>query len=492
MDVKYLAALGRYVPELVACLTMVSLILLESCYSRKEKGRSIFNFCAYLGLGVTLITLGENFSRQGESIFTGTVAIDSFSTMIKIIMVLATISVIYLGHRLRDIGQNVKGEFVIIAVGVLIGGMLLASASNMLILYIGVETLSILSYVLSALKKDEYKSSEAGLKYALFGGVSAAIMLFGMSHIYGVTGTLHFAQLATALKGLEGVQLAIILPSFLLFFVGLGHKIACVPFHMWSPDVYEGSPLPVTAFFSIVPKMAALAAIIRISLSFFGEEGLLQNFWIGLLVVTAAVTMTVGTVSAIGQRSIKRMLAYSSIGHVGMMLMGVIIPSQEITGPILFYATSYLFMTLGAFYIVGMVCDEDGNEDFERLNGLFFRHPLMAIILSAIMLSLAGVPPLSGFFAKFNILAIIIQKGHYTLAVIAVINSAISLYYYLRPVVLMSLRPADEEKAVINFKGLLGLGHQSIIFIIAVPTVFMGLFFTEIMSVMKSSNILLP
>ena len=485
MYLTYLANLSRYIPELVVCLTMFSLILIESTYGRREK-RTLFYVCAYMGLFITLLTLFDNLPEKGMTIFANTIAIDPFSTMVKILMTLGTLGAAYLGFQSKDIEEDLKPEFIIISVGVLVGGMLLASATNMLILYIGIETLSILSYVLASLRKNDERSSEAGLKYSLYGGVSAGIMLFGISHIYGVTGSIYFADIAASFSNLSTTQMMVVMPAFLLFFVGIGYKIACVPFHMWSPDVYEGSPLPVTAFFSIVPKIAGIAAIIRISIYFFGQDGILQDSWVGLLVVVSALTMTVGNVSAIGQRSIKRMLAYSSIGHAGMMLMGALVLNSKGIEAILFYGTVYLFMTLVAFYIVGAIGNEYGNEDLERLNGLMYRHPLMAIILSIVMFSLAGVPPLAGFVAKFNIFAVVIDEGHYTLAVIGGINSVIALYYYLKPVRLMVLNPAEASGSMAFFrKGL----NQGLIFILTVPVVFLGLFWSGFLKIMHEAEI---
>jgi NADH-quinone oxidoreductase subunit N len=285
------------------------------------------------------------------SIYTNSLVIDSFSTLAKIIMVIGTIASIYLSSQSEDIDKAVKSEFAIMTCGVLVGGMLLASANNMLILYIGIEMLSILSYVLASFKKNDERSSEAGLKYSLYGGISAGIMLFGMSHIFGVLGVINFSEMMPMMKNLSNEQIAILLPSFVLFLTGLGYKIACVPFHMWSPDVYEGSPIPVTTFFSIVPKIAGLAALVRISSVLFGGESMLSVGWVGLLSVIGALTMTVGNVSALNQRSVKRMLAYSSISHAGVMLMGVVVLSEIGARSILFYGVTYLFMTLVAFYI---------------------------------------------------------------------------------------------------------------------------------------------
>ncbi|MCY4524479.1 MAG: NADH-quinone oxidoreductase subunit N, partial [Halobacteriovoraceae bacterium] len=314
-----LANLSYYIPELIAVATMMALLFMEATY-RKSTGRKFVFISGYIGLFCCLIASFLNLGVY-KPLFTNAVIIDPFSTWIKIVMILGTLVSAHLAKISREIPLNLKTEFFILSTGVLIGGMLLASANNMLTVYLGVETLSILSYVMASLRKNDEKSSEAGLKYVLYGGVSAAVMLFGIGHIYGVLGSIHFFEMSSKLTQLSSMEIYVLLPAFLLFFAGLGYKIACVPFHMWSPDVYEGSPTPVSMFFSIVPKVAGIAALVRVSYLFFNQEGILQTSWVGLLQVVAAITMTLGNISAIGQRSVKRMLAWSSISHIGVILL---------------------------------------------------------------------------------------------------------------------------------------------------------------------------
>lgn len=487
MGLNYLASLSHFVPELLACVTMFGLILIEATYKEEENERKFFFFAAYIGFVSVLVFLAQNLHHESVAIFTNSAVIDPFSTLLKIVMVLGTFGATYLVSQSKDIEGHLKPEFTIMATGVLVGAMLLSSANNMLILYIGIETLSILSYVLASLKKNNDKSSEAGLKYSLYGGISAGIMLFGMSHIFGVLGTINFTEIGAALQKVDTAQVAILLPSFLLFLAGLGYKIACVPFHMWSPDVYEGSPLPVTTFFSIVPKVAGMAALIRISTTFFAHEGAMNVGWVGILSIVAALTMTVGNVSAIGQRSVKRMLAYSSISHAGVMLLGVLVISEIGIRSVIFYAITYLFMNLVAFYIVSFVNDKYGNDHYERFNGLIYRYPFMAIMMSIAMFSLAGLPPFSGFIAKFHIFYAIILKKYYVLAVIAGMNSVISLYYYMRIIRLMILKPAESEEKIAGFSLL----NQGIIVSLTVPVLFLGIFWEKIMLVASSAKIFL-
>ena len=269
LGINYLASLSYYIPEMVAIVTMVGLLFIESTYGKSDGKRDLLYGFSYLGLLSSAYALILNLNIEPKGIFYNAIVIDSFGTLLKLILVLATFCVIFLSRQSKDIYKSLKSEFVIMAVGVLVGGMLLISANNMLTLYVGVETLSILSYVMASLKRNNDYSCEAGLKYSLYGGLCAGIMLFGMSHIYGVLGTIQFSGLSEQLAAIEFKEVAILIPAFLFFLVGLGYKIAAAPFHMWSPDVYEGSPMPVTAFFAIVPKLAGIAAVMRVTLVFF-------------------------------------------------------------------------------------------------------------------------------------------------------------------------------------------------------------------------------
>ncbi|MFZ8999843.1 MAG: NADH-quinone oxidoreductase subunit N [Bacteriovoracaceae bacterium] len=489
MGINFLATLSHYIPELMAIVTMMGLLFVEACFKNNERNRLYLYLVAGIGLLFTFWSLGAALSTKPLFIFTNSVTIDPFSTLIKMIMVLGCAGAIYLSADSEDIYSNLKAEFAIMAVGVLVGGMLLASANNLLTLYLGIETLSILSYVMSSLKKKDDRSSEAGLKYVLYGGVASGIMLFGMSHIFGALGTINFSEMILLLNSSDAGQTGILLVSFLFVFVGLGYKIACVPFHMWTPDVYEGSPIPVTTFFAIVPKMAGIAALVRITMGLFGEEQtILQISWVGVIQVAAALTMIVGNVSAIAQKSVKRMLAYSSIGHAGFMLLGVVVVDQTGASAIAFYGITYLFMTLVAFFITGYVSDHYGNDHFERFNGLIHRYPVMSIMMIITMISLAGIPPMSGFVAKFNILAAAVKKGYFTLAIIGGINSVVSLYYYLKIVRLMVFKPVESEEAIAGF----GMRNHVVVIGLSIPVVALGIFWSSILGLTSGAHLLLP
>ncbi|MFZ4712930.1 MAG: NADH-quinone oxidoreductase subunit N [Bacteriovoracaceae bacterium] len=485
MGIDLLANLGFYVPELIVVMTMCFLLFVEACYKHEEKARTMTFIISIIGLALTLVTLLLGADDKPLALFYNAVMIDSFSTFIKIILVIGTFGAIILSHQSKEIYTDLKSEFYALAFGVLLGGMLLASANNMLTVYLGIETLSILSYVLASFKRDEAKSTEAGMKYALYGGISAGIMLFGMSHIYGVLGSIQFAEITNKMSSLSTGQNVMLMVSFVFFFVGLGYKIACFPFHMWSPDVYQGSPIPVTSFFAIVPKMAGIAVLMRVSEVFFTQNTALSASWVGLLHIVAAMTMTVGNISAIGQDSVKRMLAYSSIGHAGFMLLGVLVMSDTGNSSILFYGTTYLFMTIVAFFITAMISDHMGSDSQASFKGLIYKHPWMAIMMAVVMFSLAGMPPFSGFVAKWNILSVTVSKKYYGLAFIAGINSVIALYYYMRIVKLMIFDSAESDEKISGF----GFLNQLIIAGFTMPVIFLGIFWERLMAISHGAQI---
>lgn len=485
MYLNYLANISRYIPEILLVGLMVGLILIETTYKEDDKNKRYIFIAAIVGLITTFVSLVVNLSGKPEAIFSNAMIIDPFSTSMKMIMVLGTLGSYYLSTISKDIYETLKTEFIIMAVGILIGGFILASANNMLMIFIGIETLSILSYVMASLKKNDERSSEAGLKYALYGGISSGLMLFGMSHMFGVLGTIQFSGMAATIATLDKAQMLILMPSFVLFFAGIGYKIAAVPFHMWSPDVYEGSPTPVTTLFAIVPKLAGIAALIRVTMIFFATPGPLRVGWVGLVMVIAALTMTVGNITAIGQKSVKRMLAYSSISHAGIMLAGLVMINEVGIRAVVFYAITYLFMTLVAFYITSIVQDKYGNDHFDRFQGLIYRYPFMAIMMTVVMLSLTGLPPLAGFVGKYNIIVALINSRNFTLAIILVLNSVISAYYYLKIVRLMTLKPQESNEKIEGF----GFLNQLIIVAMTVPVLVLGIFWENIMAFAGSAKV---
>ncbi len=482
---ELLGFLRLYIPEIISIVLMTTLLVAESSVKDEHGSRDKIHVYTFFMLSLTLLVLFQNLMKPAEHIFYNAITIDPFSTLVKIIMVIGTMGAIHLSRGSKDIYTNLKSEFCIMSVGVLVGGMLLASANNMLTLYLGIETLSILAYVMSSFKRDESSSTEAGMKYALYGGLSAGIALYGMSHLYGILGSIQFVEMMSKTSELSGISLATVIISFTLFFVGIGYKISLFPFHMWTPDVYQGSPIPVTTFFAIVPKMAGLAALIRVTMTFFEPGSALTIAWIGLVLVIAAMTMTVGNVTAIGQSSVKRLLAFSSIGHVGVMLLGVIALNDIGIRAVLFYGIVYMFMTLIAFYITSHLSDMYGSDTQDVFKGLIHKHPLMALIMAGVLFSLAGMPPFGGFVAKYHIFAVIIEQKHYGIAIVAALNSVIALYYYMKLAVVMIFAQPEAQESVEGFN----FSNQLVIVTLFVPVLFLGIFWEKIMNLSGSATL---
>jgi NADH-quinone oxidoreductase subunit N len=479
-------SLSVYLPEVATVVLMCSLLVYEAFRPGHEKAGNQLLIITLAGLAGIAALLVNLLPGPGATAFYSAVVIDSFSTLTKLIMVVGTIGAVLIANSSRDIYDNLKTEFVILALGVLVGGMLLASSNNMLTLYLGIETLSILSYALSSFKREDSTSTEAGMKYALYGGLTAGVMLFGISHMYGILGTIQFTEMIPKLQAVDGTNQLFLMASFLMFFAGVGYKVSAFPFHMWSPDVYQGAPIPVTAFFAIVPKFAGIAVLVRISHLFFSTDSAMSVAWIGLLHVIAALTMTVGNVSAIGQDSVKRLLAFSSIGHVGMMIMGVVVLNDVGVRAILFYGMAYLFMTTVAFWITSVLNDTYRTDSQAVFRGLIQRHPVMAIAMTVVMFSLAGMPPFSGFVAKFNIISVVVERGYYGLAFIAALNSVIALYYYMKLIKEMVFSQPESREAVSGFTTRV----QVLVVAFTVPVLLMGIFWEGLMRLSGGARLL--
>ena len=320
----------------------------------------------------------------------------------------------------------------------------MAAGTDLMTLFLGLEVMSVSLYVLAGFNRNNLKSNEAGLKYFLLGAFSTGFLLYGMALIYGATGTTRIGQIASQVAQMASpTSNMMLLAGMLLLLIGFAFKIAVVPFHMWAPDVYEGAPTPLTAFMSTGPKAAAFAAALRVLLVAF--PSLLVD-WSQLLWVLAVLTMTVGNITALRQDNIKRILAYSSIAHAGYVLVGFAAGNETGTAGILFYMLSYAFMNIGAFAIIILVGKKgEPNGNVMDFAGFGFKHPLLAVAMTVFLFSLAGMPPTAGFIGKFYLFSGAIQEGYIWLAIIGVLNSAASVYYYLRIMVYMYMKEPTEE-----------------------------------------------
>jgi NADH-quinone oxidoreductase subunit N len=326
-------------------------------------------------------------------------------------------------------------EYAVLLLLSVLGMMLMISAGDLIALFLGLELQSLALYVVAAIRRDSVRSSEAGLKYFVLGSLSSGMLLYGCSLIYGFTGSVDFSVIARAAAGQSAGQVIGLTIGLVFLLVGIAFKIAAVPFHMWTPDVYEGAPTPVTAFFAAAPKLAAMALLIRVLIQAFPD---IAGQWRQIIVFLSIASMLLGAFAAIGQSNIKRLMAYSSIGHVGYALIGIAADSEAGTEAVLVYLAIYLFMTVGAFACILSMRFKDGLvEEIDALSGLAKTNLPLAFVLAMILFSMAGVPPLAGFFAKFYVFAAAIKAELYALAVIGVLASVIAAYYYLRVVKIM-------------------------------------------------------
>ncbi|HLA25270.1 MAG TPA: NADH-quinone oxidoreductase subunit N [bacterium] len=431
------------------------------------------------GLLLALIPVSSMLAWDGRTVLAGSYTVDGFAVFFKIIALVSTALVIL--AAMDGIRSPFEGEFYALLVFSALGLVLMAASTDIILLALSIEFVSLTSYVLAGFLKANPKSNEAGLKYFLYGAAASATMFFGFSILYGLTGTTNLYDLATRLRGapLPAVYLAL---AFML--AGFGFKIAMVPFHQWAPDVYEGAPTPVAAFLSVGSKAAGFAVLVRVFLVAV-DPGRVD--WTLLMAVLAAVTMTVGNLLALPQRNIKRMLAYSSISHAGFILIGLAAFRGDFGVPgLLIYLFGYLFTQLGAFFVAVLIGVQLGTDEIPDYAGLSRRAPVPAFLMAVFMLSLTGLPPTSVFVGKFYVLAAAIDNGLLWLAVVGILNSVISLYYYVGVIRAMYVMPAPTERAVPEpaalqvALGLTGLG-----------TIVIGLYPQPLIDLARNATLLL-
>jgi len=426
--------LSYILPELV--LTGGSLLLLIVNALIPRSRQSLMSWFGLAVLAVTAVAMIPFAGTPPINVARGLVAVDAFSFFFKIIFVLSAALTLLMSVRYLDVEGSRHGEYVFLVLASTLGMMFMASGTDLIVLFIGLETMAIAFYVLVGLLKPNRRSNEAAVKYFLLGCFSLALLLYGMSLMYGLSGSTNLRVIASAVAD-HGRDPWLVL-AVILVVAGIGFKIAAVPFHMWAPDVYEGAPTPITAFLSVGSKAASFAMLLRIF-----PEGLpsMAADWTMLFYVLAVATMTLGNVTAITQTNIKRMLAYSSIAQAGYVLIGVIAGSSRGVAAALIYLLIYAFMQIGAFAVIVFLRRSDVvGDDLKDLTGLFTRAPVAAVAMLLFMLSLGGIPPTAGFMGKLWIFSAAIESHYVWLAVIGVLNSAVSLYYYLRVVVFMFMK----------------------------------------------------
>jgi NADH-quinone oxidoreductase subunit N len=486
------ANLQAILPEISLALTLVAIIVFDLIFVKSKK---FLPFISLVGLIIAFSFVVLQFGNP-KSAFSVSgnfylLSLDNFSSFFKILILITTAFIVLFSISSKEINScpDRHGEYYVLIFGMVIGMFFMVSANDLILIYLSLELLSLSSYVLAGFVKTSTRNSEASLKYIIYGSASSGIMLFGISILYGITGSTNLHEINTILQHPSANQLTFLM-SILMIFAGIGFKISIVPFHFWTPDVYEGAPISITAFLSVASKAAGFAVLIRFLQVTFTQEldksGYWQMIsyinWQMLLVVFSIITMTFGNFAALWQDNIKRMLAYSSIAHAGYLMLGVAVLSDQGLMAVLIYFAIYLFMNLGAFYVVMLIANKINSEEIDDYKGLGYSLPLLGTSLGIFLVSLTGLPPTAGFIGKLYLFIALVDANMITVAIIALLNTVISLYYYIRVLKAMFLVRSDKQ-VEINLSPL----NYIVLTLLIAPVLILGLYFTPLVNIAKES-----
>jgi NADH-quinone oxidoreductase subunit N len=443
----------KLLPEIIVLVTGTLITIIDMLIAKQRRhGLGWLALVGYAGAVAASVYLIGYTPPAGvpTSSFGGMFVRDNFTTFLEVVFLSAGILGVLIAPNYIIKRDMPIGDYYNIQSSAILGMMITAAAGDLTVVFVGIELTSISVYILTAFAKQDKGSAEGGLKYFLLGVLASAILVYGMAWLFGMTGSTNISEINQAITNTVGLKTDTGLTfAMLLLIVGFSFKIAAVPFHIWTPDAYEGAPTPVTAFMSTGPKAAGFAALMRVLIQGMPQ---LAEQWTVIIAVLAVLTMTLGNVVAIVQKSIKRMLAYSSIAHTGYIMIGVAaftnssssLKQQEAIGSVLIYAGIYTFMNMGAFGIAIWLQNKGEGVDEENFNGLGSWAPIPALAMAVCMFSLTGLPPTGGFFGKFFVFRAAIDNGYTWLAIVAALNSAVSAFFYLRVIVAMYFRPAPE------------------------------------------------
>ena len=456
------------------------LVLMVDVFSPKKERKGYLGVISLIGI---LIAFFYTLPLMGSVTygFGGMFTSDGYALFFKItFMMIAFLTVlISMGYARRE-GIDF-GEYYALILFATLGMMLMAAGTHLIIIFLGLELMSISIYILAGMMREDRKSVESALKYFLLGAFATGFLLYGIALLYGATGSLYLKDIASYISAQNLLRNPMLLMSLVFLTIGFGFKIASVPFHMWTPDVYEGAPTSITAFMATGVKAAGFSALVRV---FFSALPAFRPDWTSIMWVMSVATMTLGNIVAISQSNIKRMLAYSSIAHAGYILVAFVAGNDLGASGILFYLMAYAFMNLGAFTVV-ILLGKKGEENtlINDYAGIGFKHPLLAAAMTIFLLSMAGIPPLGGFMAKFYVFSAAVKEKFYWLAILGVLNSAISVYYYLRVTVMMYFRESEREITGLQFSP----ASVFALILAVIGTLYMGIFPANVLSFAQKS-----
>ena len=462
-----LESLRYFIPETIV-LAGAFLVLTLDLFLRPKKVLAALSILILIAAAFFSFSLPAN-----PHVFSGFFHLDSMTVFFRLFSYGVVALTILISTCYRAIENKFEGEYYSLFLFLALALVLAAASTNLLMIFLTIEFISILSYLLVGYEKKNERSKEASLKYLLFGSVASAMMLFGMSLVFGATGSLWLDAIPVTLAK-ESAFFAVALTGTLFILAGLGFKVSMAPFHLWAPDVYEGAPTPVTTFLTVGPKALGFAVLLRVLVGAFGW---FRFEWGPVIALLAIITMTLGNVTAIAQTKMKRLLAYSSIAQAGYILMGVAAGTVAGIESVLYYLVAYALTNIGVFTIAIVVANQSKNDDIESFRGLSRRAPGLAAAMVLFLLSLAGLPPLAGFVAKFSVFAAALQVQLYTLALAAALNSTVAAFYYFKIVRLMYLVPSDSEQTVENPAAL-----SFVIILLLAGTIALGLFPAPLMT----------
>jgi NADH-quinone oxidoreductase subunit N len=483
MNPQLLLDLKKFLPEIILTAALLCVIIVDLGFPRIRKNLSFV--LAGLGLVLAFVYNIPLFNAAAGTMFYGVIALDSMAVFFKGFLILTSFLVLLATPGSREMSKRSLGEFYALLLGVTLALLLLVSSVDLLMLYLSLEMLSLGSYVMVGYLKNDRQSNEASLKYLLFGAVATGCMLYGITILYGLTGTTKMAAIRDTLSSslFASGNAAMLLIATVLILAGFGFKTAAVPFHFWCPDVYTGAPTPVTAFLSVAPKAAGFAILTRFFFTGLSTASSLPGQWTplslidwrGLVLIISIITMIWGNVAALRQDNLKRMLAYSSIAHAGYIFMGTVVLTAQGLQAILIYLITYLFMNLGAFMVVIEIFNQTGSFDLKDYCGMYRRSPFLTISMTLFMLSLMGIPPFAGFFGKFYVFGAAVNKDLAWFAVIGALNSVIAVYYYARVIKTMIIEPSDDLSKI-----SIPWTSYALVWIMLLPTAGMMLFWGQI------------